>query len=173
MGADVHRWRCSCCGEEQTGLPMDAHFGPPVDWASLDEAAQAASCFDDDFCYVQFPDGEITRLIRGLLPLPVPQLDSEFRFGVWVSISERSWDIYRAGFGHGTYAERGCFGYLVNTIPDYPASMHLHADVMFEPDGLRPTIHLHDADHPLVAAQRDGIDVAQVERWAAAMHGPG
>lgn len=148
---------------------MDAAFSAPVDWGELDDATRAASRLDSDFCRVRYPDGVTDRFIRCVLPLPVPELDAEFGFGVWMSVSERSWDVYEAGFDSGTYGQDGCFGYLMHEIPGFDGSRGLHADIWFRPDGLRPAVALRETDHPLFAAQRDGVSVAQVERWAALM----
>lgn len=171
MSAEAYRWRCSCCGEERIGLPMDMMFGEPVDWDSLDAATLAASTLDDDFCEVRYSTGEVDRFIRCLLPLPVPKMGSEFRFGVWMSVSECSWDIYTEGFVTGFYAAEGCFGYLMHDVPEFPGSMLLNADVTFQPDRLRPRVTLHEIDHPLYLAQMNGIEPARIERWAAMMHG--
>ena len=171
MSAEAYRWRCSCCGETFTGLPLDAAFKPPVDWDALDDEGRQTAKVNDDFCAVRFPDGRIDRFIRCILPLPVPRISSEFRFGVWMSVSQASWNIYDAGFDSGEYSQPSCFGYLMNGISDYEGSRLLHADILFEPGRARPTVKLHDADHPLVLAQRNGVAVEQVERWAAMMHG--
>lgn len=149
---------------------MDLAFGPPVDWDALDDAMRQASLLDDDFCLLDYRDGRVDRFIRGILPLPMPELGSDFHFAVWVSVSEKSWSVYRDGFEGRGYAEPGCFGYLMNEIPDYPGSFLLHVDVLFNDDGWRPTVELHEIDHPLVAAQHDGVTIAQIERWAASTH---
>lgn len=149
---------------------MDLSFRPPVEWAWLDDNVKQASWANEDFCEIRFSADEVDRFIRGILPLPVPRLDSEFRFGVWVSVSDQSWDIYKAGFYSGDYAQDGCFGYLADKIPEYQGSSGLHANVWFGDGKQRPTVELQDADHPLVQAQRAGIDVMQIERWVAATH---
>lgn len=148
-------------------------LGLPVDWDALDRETRAASQLDDDFCEVRYSSGEVDRFIRCLLPLPVRRISSEFRFGVWMSVSERSWDVYRIGFDSGVYGEAACFGYLMHEIPDFEGSFLLHADVFFQPGKLRPNVFLQEGKHPLIAAQRQGIDVAQIERWAALVHRSG
>ncbi|WP_109576935.1 DUF2199 domain-containing protein [Aminobacter sp. AP02] len=170
MSAEAYRWRCSCCSEEHVGLPMDMMFGEPVDWDALDAAARTASTLDDDFCEVRHSTGEVDRFIRCLLPLPVPKMATEFRLGVWMSVSERSWDIYREGFVSGAYAEDGCFGYLMHDVPEFPGSLLLNADVWFQPGRLRPRVALHETHHPLYLAQCVGIEPTQIERWAILMH---
>ncbi|PBB94292.1 hypothetical protein CK215_02315 [Mesorhizobium sp. WSM3864] len=170
MSAEAYRWRCACCDQEFTGLPTDIAFGAPVNPDALDEVARSTFRKNDDFCVVSYATGQTDRFIRCLLPLPVPQLSEEFCFGVWMSVSERIWNVYRAGFDSGQYEDELCFGYLMHDIPEYPSSMHLHANVVFQPGNLRPRVFLHDADHPLVAAQREGVDVRQIERWVALTH---
>jgi hypothetical protein len=133
MSAEAYRWRCACCGEEYSGLPMDMALASPVNWDNLDRETRAASQLDDDFCEVRYPNGEAHRFIRCVLPLPVHRIAGEFRLGVWMSVSERSWDIYRIGFDSGVYGEEGCFGYLMHEVPDYRGSFLLHADVFFQP----------------------------------------
>ena len=170
MGTEAHRWRCACCGEEQIGLPMDIAMALPVEWDDLDEETRAASHLDEDFCELRYSNGEVARLVRCVLLLPVPSISGEFCFGVWVSVSEGSWDIYKAGFDSGVYGAEGCFGYLMHEVPNYEGSYLRHANVFFKPDRLRPSVVLQDAEHPLVAAQRHGIAVSQIERWAALSH---
>lgn len=149
---------------------MDLAFGEPVDWDALDEETLRRSFVDSDFCEIRLPGGEVHRYIRAILPLPVPDLLDEFRFNIWVSVSERSWAIYRKGFDTGVYDTAGCFAFLMHEIPDYPGSWAHHADVYFRPDRLRPTVTLHDSGHPLAVAQKDGISAEQVARWAALSH---
>jgi hypothetical protein len=173
MSAEAYRWRCACCGEEYAGLPMDIALALPISWDDLDADARAASQLDDDFCEVRYSSSQVDRFIRCVLALPVPGIADEFHFGVWVSVSERSWNIYRSGFDSGVYGEEGCFGYLMHEIPDYEGSYLLRADVFFQPENLRPSVILQEAAHPLVAAQRHGIEVAQIERWVALSHRAG
>ncbi len=149
---------------------MDLAFADPVDWEALDDETIDFEAKDDDFCEIHFKDGTIDRFIFCLMPFPVPELDAEFRFGVWVSVSEASWNSYEKGFIVGEYDKDGCFGYLVNEVPDFPGSQLLNVDVWFRSDGLRPVIYLHDVDHLLVAAQKNGLDTAQIARWASSDH---
>jgi hypothetical protein len=149
---------------------MALAFACPAGWEELDEATLKGSFLDSDFCVIARPNGGVERYICGLLCFHVPKIDAEFRFVVWLSVSEPSWHAYRAGFGGGHYPAPGCFAYLMNEIPDFEGSFGLTANVWFQPDGLRPIVELHDGDHALPVAQAQGIDISQVERWAATIH---
>lgn len=151
-----------------TGLPMDLAFGEPGGWHLLSADVRARSTLSDDFCRMDHGGGVIDRFIRCLLPIPVVGLDEDFRFGVWMSVSEASWNIYNDGFDTGVYERDSCFGYLGHDIPDFPGSFLLHADVYFGQGRQRPLVTLHEADHALSHTQREGVTLAQVERWVAA-----
>jgi hypothetical protein len=169
-GGEKYRWTCACCGVEFVGLPMDFAFGAPVDWTSLGWLERWRSRIDDDFCRIRYSSGEISRFIRCILPIPIPELDTEFRWGVWVSVSKDSWRIYEVGFNTGKHETEGCFGYLMHEIPGFEGSTSLHCDVRFQPDRMRPRIILYQTEHPLFSAQAEGVTKAQIEAWAALFH---
>jgi len=151
---------------------MSMGFDPPLVWARLDDATRAASWADTDFCEINYGNGNTERFIHRVLPLRVADLDEEFTFAVWCSVSEKSWEVYKAGYGGGEYSEQGCFGFLVDRIPDLETTENLPANLWYQPDGLRPVVMLHEGEHPLIRAQEQGIGMAQVERWASMMHRP-
>ncbi len=109
-------------------------------------------------------------MIRCILPLPVPELDRQFRFGVWMSVSEDSWRIYEAGFKTGQYEKDICFSYLMHEIPDYEGSLNLECELRFQPDAKRPLVHIYEAEHPLYRAQQRGVTAAQVHAWIERVH---
>ena len=58
------------------------------------------------------------------------------------------------------------FGWLANSPSGYPDTRGLAVDVVTTKLELRPQLVLHDADHPLVHQQRDGITLDRVRRIA-------
>lgn len=167
MQAHTYRWTCRCCGQVKTGLPMDLGYHSPAGWDDLTDAERARSHLDEDFCLMRHADGAVDRFIRAVLPIPVPEIEDEFRFGVWVSVSEKSWKSYgKATLESGCELDI-CFGCLCHDLPDMPESFGLHANVEFQDNGMRPRIFLHEQDHALVEAQMHGVNVAQVEKWAS------
>ena len=170
MDLSNYKWTCKCCGQEKTGLPPALAFGVPDHWLQLEKAVREASKIDDDLCLIDKTDGTQNHYIRCVLELPLilPDASSgEFQFGVWMSVSERSWNIYLDGYDSGDYAEEGCFGYLSNLITAYPDSFNLPADVYFRSDSLRPLVVLHEGSNPFISDQRNGMNVEVLESLLA------
>lgn len=148
------------------GLPLDIGYQWPE---AYDPGSSQKAELTDDFCRIEHEDGDIDRAIRCVLNIRVPDIDEYFAFGVWMSVSEKSWDIYSAGFKSGTYEVTGCFGYLFNSLPFPQSTLLLHGNVTFGEGNQRPVVWLHDADHPLVHSQRNGVSIAMVEEWVASV----
>jgi hypothetical protein len=170
MNLNEYVWKCSCCGKDMNGLPPAMAFNVPDQWLDLDAKAKKKSKINSDFCLIKMPGGEVYRYIRCVMEMPLiggKGVDDQFDFGVWMSISEQSWNIYWIGFRSGKYAEEGCFGYLSNNISTYPNSFNLRADIYFQPDSQRPLVELHSFDHPLVHDQCHGMKIEIVEALAS------
>jgi hypothetical protein len=165
VNLETFEWTCSCCGKSMIGLPQAFAFKAPDHWLNgFEEKDTNASHLSDDFCVVHDIKGETARYIRCVLPMQLSGFENlEFGFGVWMSVSERSWDIYRDGFESGQYAEEGCFGYLGNSIPGYPGSLHLPCDVYFQPDRQRPRIVIHECENTLAIDQMNGMKIDFIE----------
>jgi hypothetical protein len=161
-----YKWTCKCCGVEKIGFPPALAFGAPDAWRELDQAVRDSSNIDDDFCLVEKPDGTRLHYIRCVMELPLILSDNsvgEFQFGVWMSVSERSWNIYQDGYDTENFAEEGCFGYLSNQISAYPDSFNLPADVYFRKEGWRPLVLLHNGPNALIFDQQNGMRVEVLE----------
>ena len=165
-----YKWKCPCCGEEQTGLMTDFAFRVPENWLAIGWLQKLISSKNSDFCKIRSFSRPIERYIRCLLPVPIQDHEETFHFGVWMSISEDSWGVYRNGFRTEQYTERGCFGYLMHNLPDFKNSMAMHCDIEFFNHGSRPLVWLHEVDHPLYEAQREGISVDYIKRLMAKFH---
>lgn len=160
------RYYCGSCDEVHDGIPViEFHYPdyaeaiPEAEWPGrvrMDgELAQV-----DEFYFV-----------RVELNLPIIDYGDElFTFAVWGSVSEESYQaIQRYRDEEADFP--GCFAWLNNlpgefdngTVIDLGADLHVLEEGGFE-------MLLHDADHPLVQAQRNGITMEQV---LAVMHGNG
>ena len=159
-----YAWICRCCGQSFDELPLSFGFDAPDPWFALSEAdRQSRAEISSDGCVI---DGRAF-FIRGCLPLPIVNSDDIFVWNVWVSLSEKSfarvgelWDVAQRA------QKPPLSGWLSNHIPVYPPAL-LAATVHLRDDGLRPSIMLQEADHPLWREQRDGITLDRVAEIAA------
>ncbi|MGR8981899.1 MAG: DUF2199 domain-containing protein, partial [Gammaproteobacteria bacterium] len=106
--------------------------------------------------------------IRTILEIPIHGIEEPFTWGVWVSLSEKSYARYVETYDNPVEGD-GFFGWLCNRLPCYPDTLALATDVHVQLGGMRPTLHLHhgDADeHPLVIDQRQGISIARAQEIA-------
>lgn len=162
-----HHWICPCCGEEQTGLIDSVSYQYPDNWMTGDEQTDPNGKMNEDFCIFDRGNGQMERYIRCILLLPIQEHERSFMFGVWISVSEDSWEIYRDGFESGQYSEDWCHGFLGNEIGPFPDSFILQCEVVFGEDNNRPEVFFYEADHDLVVAQANGISVGKVEEITA------
>lgn len=173
-------FRCGCCGEMHRGSPSFAYDRPPL-MPMSDEEFERRVKLSDDLCRVLPPEDDPDRpwdfWLRGILEIPIHEVDEPFTWGVWVSQSQDSFERYHRTFDEDQSAD-GSFGWLPNTIPIYnetpdPSETdNFAADVRWGKPGQRPQIELHEVDHPLYRDQVEGISWDRaVELAMVAMHG--
>ena len=167
-GATVdHRWTCHCCGEEQSDLPLDIGMQFPDPWLEIDETERPSRGFaNSDACVI---DGKLF-FIRGCIEIPVLDMDELFVWGAWVSLSGESFErVKELWTATSLENEPAKFGWLCNRIRAYPDTYALRTNVRLRSNNLRPSIELHQSDHPLAVEQSEGITRARVEEIVAAM----
>lgn len=150
-------YTCSRCGQTHSGSPSFG-FDEPWHHAALEPQQRAAqSRINADFCIISGPDGRTDRFVRTVLELPIHGVDQPLTWGVWVSLSENSFEHYSQTFdapAPGT----SYFGWFSNRLPGYPETLAVPADVAVRAAGLRPLLTLHrQHQHPLVNDQHRGL----------------
>jgi hypothetical protein len=162
-----HAWTCRCCGKQFNTLQLDIMYNAPDHWVAIPEAERKGK-IDDDVCFLHHNDG-MDIYLRGVIEIPIVGLNENFRWGVWVSLSEESFrralDLWTADVIED---EPPKFGWLSNNIDIYPNTLNLATHVHLRPGKLRPAIELEPTDHPLAIEQRRGITLARVEEIVAA-----
>ena len=168
MTMNSQSFKCSCCGEMLDGPAMAWHFGAPEQWLALSELDREHNAeLTSDQCIIE-PE---QFFIKGRIVIPVIDSAEEFSWGVWVSLSAKNYD--RTGElwnDPGRVNEPPYFGWLCNSIPGYPETLHLKTNVHSREVGVRPCIELQPSDHPLAGEQRNGISMAAVRAIAERMH---
>jgi hypothetical protein len=161
---DGIRFKCSCCQNWKSGLMDLTKILPdPVLGVPEDERSARAK-ISDDLCSL---DGEHF-FVRSVLYLPILQTESSFGFGVWGSLAEKNFRTYVDEFDNPTPEFGPFFSWLCSSLPPYEATAGLKAELDFQPNNQRPLIHLHESDHPLAIAQREGITIDNIEKIYAA-----
>ena len=171
-GADFE-FRCDSCGEAYRGAPSFAYDRPAYCFAIPEHERAERVILDADTCSI---DNEHF-FIRTTLEIPIAGLDQPFVWGVWVSQSRASFLRYIATFDSDQTGD-GSFGWLAAMMPGYETMdtdgdwVYLACDVAWGGVDQRPSIRLHQTDHPLYRDQIDGISRRRAAELAKrATHG--
>ena len=164
--AAIFSFKCSCCGKIHEGSPSFG-FREPNQYSSLStEQKVQLGTLTDDFCTISDEDGT-DYFIRTVLEVPIYGIQQPFLWGVWVSLSQKSFERYRETYNSPVEGET-FFGWVCNSISLYPNSSARPADVVVQSGGKRPKVILHDVDHqdPLLIDQKNGISIARAQELA-------
>jgi len=155
--------KCSTCGETHDELPALGFVTPfYYDILSKKDKEEIAE-ISSDFCIINHPN-QTDRFIRTVLTIQINDACEDLDYGVWVSLSEKSFNDYEADFKNDA-EEKTYFGMISNEIPDYEQStLGLHVNVNTRNGGIRPEIIPHQNDHKLIADWQNGITLAEAEK---------
>jgi hypothetical protein len=165
--AAIFAFKCTCCGEVHEGSPSVA-FKAPDQYACLtDEQKDRMGRIDPDFCTITHESG-VDYFIRAMLEVPIHGVEEPFLWGVWVSLSQKSFDRYRATFRDPVPGD-GCFGWVCNVPSAYPTQSSRGSNLHFQQGGHRPLVILHSREpetDPFVLDQMNGISIAKAQQIA-------
>lgn len=154
---------CRVCGKEHVEFPAIG-FDTPFYYDGLtQEEKQEIAQISTDFCAIEYSD-QTDRFIRTVLSIPIVGSCERLDYGIWVSVSEKTWDEYRRNFAVDS-EPKTYFGMISNELNDYQeTTLGLYTDVKTQKNGLRPEIIPHQSTHPLVSDWKNGISLAEAER---------
>ena len=165
--AAIFAFKCSCCGEIHEGSPSIG-YRMPDQYACLSEEQRASMAkLSSDICTIAHDEGT-DYFIRGVLEVPIHGIEEPFLWGVWVSLSEKSFNRYVETYDNPVEGD-GFFGWVCNAIPAYPFGNSRPADVAVQLGGQRPKVILHrDSQEvdPLVIDQTHGISITRAQEIA-------
>ena len=162
-------FKCATCGEIHHGMPS-LRAPAPLSYLLIPEQERAARCLiDTDGCIVD----EKHFFVNGSIEIAVQGQHEPFAWGVWVSLSEASFEQWVETFGQRERDHIGpFFGWLNSSLPGYPPTPGLKTRVHLRNDFIRPLIELEQSGHPLALEQRDGISARRLaEIYELAFHG--
>lgn len=123
---------------------------------------------DSDFCTIRHPD-QTDRFIRCTLTQSVIDHCEDLEYGLWVSLSEKSFNDYSNNFNNEEH-ETTYFGWLCNDISEYEFKENIPTTVVTQTGNNRPYIVPHKGfDHPFVKDYYNGITKQEAEKRIKAM----
>jgi hypothetical protein len=162
------KYICSSCGKEHEDWPALTFNSPHFYHILSDADKKSIATIDPNFCTIT--NGNHTdRFVRVTLTQKVNDNCNNLEYGLWVSLSEKSFNNYSDNFNKDNH-EVGYFGYLSILISGYPDTLNIHCNVYTQPGNSRPFIEPHNNfDHPFVRDYYAGIDKAEAEKRIKAM----
>lgn len=155
------KYICECCGIEKEDWPAIVYHSP-FPYSNLSDKHLKNAELSSDFCVIQYPD-EICYFIRAILVQEVTESCQDLEYGVWVSLSEKSYHEYAENYDNKDF-EGGYFGWLANYLPDYEFDQTIPADVIVNNKMGRPLIYPHESqDHPFIKDFYSGISGEEAE----------
>lgn len=160
---------CSVCGEYHEELMLDIRAGLPEPVFQLSDAEREERAeVSDDWCVFRDLDGVEHFYVRSLVEIPIPSLDDQFAYGVWVEVTPQTF----ARLGDLWHDERGpeepAFpATLANELAPYEDTLGLPVMVQLREVERLPSAELVETDHLLRDEQSNGITEARAQELAA------
>jgi len=157
------KYTCSCCGKEHEEWPSLTYTSPTNYNALSEEEKLSIGELDSDFCTIRYSD-QTDRFIRCTLTQKVIDHCQDLDYGLWVSLSEKSFQDYSDNFDNDNHEEK-YFGWLCNDLPGYDFAESIPTTVFTRTGNQRPEIVPHiNFDHPFVKDYYNGITKQEAER---------
>ena len=159
----IRGYRCTSCGQIHKEIPA-LGFMTPDNYDTLSEKDKTDLAeISEDFCVISYPD-QTDRFIRTVLSISIHGTCETLDYGIWVSLSQESFDDYQKNFKNETI-EPIYFGMICNEINDYSeTTLGLHVNVQVRTGGIRPEILPHQAEHQLIKDWENGITFEEAEK---------
>ncbi len=157
------KYTCSSCGKVRDGWPALGFSSPSYYNDLSDEERQTIAELSDDFCLIGHPE-RTDRFIRGTLTQRIIDHCEDLSYGLWVSLSGKSYTDYLENFDNDNHQAQ-YFGWLSNKLPDYEFQESFQTIVSTRTGHNRPEIIPDpDFDHPFVHDYYHGITKVEAER---------
>ena len=155
--------KCSVCGERHKVWPA-LTFNSPSSYHELNEnEKQSIAKIDSDFCEIKYED-QTDKFIRVVLKQKIKDSKLELDYGLWVSLSDKSWNDYKLNFNNENH-ETQYFGWLNSRIPEYDNTLNIPTTVITKKGNDRPEIIPHeDHEHEFVEDFYTGISKEEAEK---------
>jgi hypothetical protein len=156
--------KCPCCNKELEAAVMDLSFGLPDAIYNLPAEQRAVRAqVHSDLCCLD----DARYFIRGVVFVPIPQMNAEFRWGVWAEVSAETHDRYLDLYHVDGSAEAPAAGVLANVPPGYDAAPQ-PLEIHFGALGKRPAFKLTPTEGQMYREQANGMEAS---KWHSIIEG--
>ncbi|UOE49573.1 DUF2199 domain-containing protein [Mucilaginibacter sp. SMC90] len=159
---------CSHCGKEHEEWPALTFDAPYAYYRLSNEDKNNIAELGSDHCIINYKN-QTDLFIRATLIQKVNSHCNNLDYGIWVSLSEKSYNDYADNFDNENHIT-SYFGYLSNNIPGYEDTFIIHTTVNTRAGNERPEVVPHEGfEHPFVTDYYNGIEKDEAERRIADM----
>ncbi|UTX50335.1 DUF2199 domain-containing protein [Chryseobacterium sp. MA9] len=156
------RYICQCCGEEKEDWPAIA-YNAPCFYYNLSKEELKNAELSSDLCVVK-EEEDTYKFIRTVLVQEVTDDCRDLDYGIWVSLSEKSFCEYVENYDNKDF-EAEYFGWLSTDLPDYEFEESVPTTVVVNNSIGRPFVYPHQSyDHPFVHDFYNGIAKEEAEK---------
>lgn len=159
----IFSFKCSQCDELHEGSPSFG-FNAPAPYLEQPEYVQKAGELGSDLCHYNDEEGG-QYFVRAVLEIPIHEVAEPFTWGVWVSVSEESFERYLDTYDEPSLDDR-YFGWLCNYLPFYESTHEIETSVRPRDNGMRPSIELSSGKHALQRDFHNGISTQRAQEIA-------
>jgi hypothetical protein len=163
-------YTCSVCGAYHDGELRDIRMTLPEAVFRLEQREREERAWvGEDSSVLRDGDGE-RYFVRGLLELPLRNVDDRFAYGVWVEVGAEEFSALGKlwhdpdGHRHEPFA-----GTLANELMPYRDTVGLPVDLRLRDVRVLPLVELSFGEHPLVRDQHAGISDHHAHELGAAV----
>ncbi len=156
------KYICSRCGQEHEGRPSIAFDGPYQYQRLNKEDKESIATLSPDLCVIKH-EHQTDRFIRAVLHQKVIDDCQTLDYGVWVSLSEKSFQDYVDNYDKEDH-QATYFGFLSNNLADYQDTISIRTNVVLR-GRVRPEVIPHDdqLEHDFVKDYYHGIEKATAD----------
>ena len=160
---------CEECGQEHSDWPALTFTSPTYYYFLPEEVKNQCAELSNDFCKVS-DEGQTYYFIRVVYNQFVVDSEENLQYGLWTSLSEKSYEDYKANFKNENHITT-YFGWLSSDLPGYDNSTHIGLEVRTKPGNERPEIVPDPKiDHPIVHDYYNGITAHEAQRRVDEMY---
>ncbi|WP_158962923.1 DUF2199 domain-containing protein [Myroides fluvii] len=139
-------YTCANCGQEHDDWPALV-YPTPLSYAELTDEEKKKAELTSDLCVIQNPT-DTYYFVRVVLIQTVVDACQDLDYGVWVSLSEKSFKEYCDNYDNKEF-KTTYFGWFNNHIAPYPfeTCMGIGTNVEVDNERGRPFIYLHQKEN--------------------------